>query len=568
MIHTPQSRPPDALTESTLLDAASVGLGVIAATLAGIAIAAKASLLTAAAGMSLGCFVGSLLARVNPEYERQSIWLQVTGMALLGLSAATFGGGLASPHALWLVFLPPITTLLLGRREGLAMMVLTLFAVVLLAWFGTRGSLPIPVQLGSRGHAFGAITVSVAAMTLFGATQMALSTVARRRRETRPPDDLPATNDAVLRAVSHELRTPMHGMLSTLEQLRQMRLDPDAREWIEMLHDSAAGLERLVEDLLDAAATGDDAAPGDDNAFDLHQLVQEVAAVFRPRAVQQGLSLDVRLDAGPGRWVRGDPVAVRKILVHLLANAVKFTQEGDIVLSVHVASTHSVFEIQDTGIGIAPDQLERIFLPFVQVDDRRRRRFGGSGLGLAVARSLARRVGGDLTVESQVGKGSVFRVDLPLEDATDTLVNRVQARRAERARRTLKVLVAEDDRINQMVIRAMLERVGHRVIIAENGREALRMAGQERFDVVLMDVMMPVLDGLETTRRLRASPNNGHLPILALTADPGDDNRRACTAAGMDAFIAKPVRLPQLEAELQRFAWGRTHQAAPMRAQA
>jgi PAS domain S-box-containing protein len=343
--------------------------------------------------------------------------------------------------------------------------------------------------------------------------------------------------------MSHEIRTPMTGVLGMLDHLAETALDDEQRDMVRLARSSAKGLLTILNDILDTSKLEAGSLKVEAIPFELSPLLDEVVALFRPRAEAAGVRLHLDVDAGAPRWVRGDPTRLRQILFNLVGNAVKFTREGEIALEVetHPRADEVSFRIRDTGIGIPPEALARLFERFAQVDDSTTRQFGGTGLGLSISKQLATLMGGDLEAESVEGAGSTFTLRIPLPPAEPRGPRAADADAPMRPA-ALRILLAEDVRVNQLVVTRLLERLGHTVAVASDGREALEIIQSEDFDVVLMDAHMPHLDGIETTRAIRALDRpQRQVPIVALTASAMVGDRERFLEAGMDAYASKPV---------------------------
>jgi CheY-like chemotaxis protein len=284
-------------------------------------------------------------------------------------------------------------------------------------------------------------------------------------------------------------------------------------------------------------------------------MIQSAASMVVGRARARDLELHVDLAGGLPEWVDGDELRLKQVLVNLLSNAVKFTERGGITLSVTPDAHGLVFSVKDTGIGISPEQIESLFKPFAQADVSTTRRFGGTGLGLSISHDLAALMGGGIEVRSQIGQGSEFILSLPLTAAASPdVVVKPEVSDGQRLR-GLRVLAAEDNEVNCLVLESMLEFEGAEVVFVSNGQEAvdaMQKSDAAGYHAVLMDVQMPVMDGLEATRRIEALQTG--VPVIGLTAHALEEERQRCRDAGMVAHVAKPVEIDELVAVLRRCA--------------
>ena len=349
--------------------------------------------------------------------------------------------------------------------------------------------------------------------------------------------------------ISHEVRTPLNAVLGLASALAHTALTPRQTEMLKLITGAGDALRRVLDDMLDLSKMQAGQFSLSLTPFDLRSDIETVVEMRRAVAEDKGLALDVAFTPSAQGQVIGDGVRITQIVSNLVSNAVKFTAEGRVSVRVDVRDDEGlVIEVEDTGMGFDAEAAQRLFKPFVQADDAISRQYGGTGLGLSICKSLAELMGGRITAESAPGEGSLFRVVLPVErvaaaEAASTPTE--EAASPEEATR-LRILAVEDNPANQMVVRCLLEPLGFEIVTADNGLEGVRRFEQEHFDMVLMDMQMPVMDGLDAMRRIRADEARlgaERTPIVMLTANTTEVHHLKAVQAGADHLVSKPVTL-------------------------
>lgn len=369
------------------------------------------------------------------------------------------------------------------------------------------------------------------------------------RAEIRRESAANRAKSAFLATMSHEVRTPLNGVLGMVELLGKSRLDRQQREWLETISNSGGMLLAILNDILDYSKIEAGRLELEAIVFDPVHLVRTVAATIRPLAEAKGIRFDVDLPDGLPARLCGDPAKLSQVLLNLLGNAVKFSERGYVRLKVtrglppREGWVRLAFDVADSGIGIEPAALDGLFEAFTQSDSSITRRFGGTGLGLAICKRIVEAMGGSISVESVPGEGSLFKVVL---DLAEEMADETEAALPDQP--PLAVLLAEDNEVNAAVAQGMLEGMGHLVSLAGDGSAAVGLARASDFDLVMMDLAMPGMDGISACRQIRAldHPTRSKVPIIALTANMADGAVRDCFAAGMTGFLGKPFTLEQL----------------------
>ncbi|MDG2523463.1 ATP-binding protein [Caulobacter segnis] len=455
---------------------------------------------------------GKLFAILQPAGGLLHIALHMHSAWRLFLAAAI-------PHLSYLLFLPLLSGVLSPRDDMLPMTAVTIAGVL----YST--------------HLFVAVRRTMATNA---ALRQALDQADAERLRA---EQASAAKSTFLATISHEIRTPMNAVVAAATLLQDDKLTPAQAEHVQMLSHSSEVLLGLLNDVLDLSKIESGKLVLEEVAIDLPAKLEASLHLWRGRAEAAGVTMSGDFADVPARIVT-DPLRFQQILSNLLSNAVKFTEAGSIELHAGRLTWPARLwvEVRDTGVGMTPEVAARIFDRFEQANPGTSRSYGGTGLGLSISRHLAEAMGGSLTVRSEPGAGSVFRLELPLVFGDEGAISAEHDEEvADGCLRQVNVLLAEDHPVNQKIVQLYLEPLGCRVTVAENGEEAVKIAAVQAFDVILMDMQMPVMDGIEATRRIRETGANLDTPILALTANALLEHRQQWLRVGVETFLTKPL---------------------------
>lgn len=384
------------------------------------------------------------------------------------------------------------------------------------------------------------------------------------RRAKELAEDAAATKASFLATMSHEIRTPLNGVIGTATLLSDTRLDETQQHYVITLKRSAEVLLSLINDILDFSKMDAGKVQLESTPFSLNVLLHDLDSMFHDQFQQKGLKAYYQLDPQLPEWLLGDEHRLRQVMINLIGNALKFTEQGGVFVRAQLLEQYDQdqslirFSVKDTGIGISPAAQARLFEAFTQADSSTTRQFGGTGLGLTISKKIVELMQGHLQVTSTEGKGSQFFFDIRLTKTDCPVTQAPSAAPISQADPHDKyLLLVEDNKINQLVAGKFLQKFGYQYDIAENGAQALERIQTKAYDAILMDCQMPVLDGFEATKRIRLLEQSSqrHVPIIGLTANALEGDREKCLACGMDDFTTKPIKIDELEAKLKQWCF-------------
>ncbi|MEX2131856.1 MAG: ATP-binding protein [Pseudohongiellaceae bacterium] len=470
----------------------------------------------------------------------------------------------------WLLPIAPIATLVSNRLSGTAWTLLCMASLWTFALLQNNGYVfefaqeltgDSPIYIAIEGSMI-LLMLSIATFVfrtaqtrteqmLTNAVEKLEVEVAERKLAEDEARRSEQNKSAFLAAMSHELRTPLNGVIGATKLLQDSHLSPGKEELVNIILESSESLLELSNNVLDLSSLDSGAVLLERIPVDIRELVNKTLVPLQFQAKKKGFNISCQFEDDLPHLIVGDPTRLRQILINLVGNAVKFTDKGEVTVVVDLAFERLRFRIKDTGVGIPKHAQATLFEPYVQADVETMRRYGGSGLGLAIVKKLVNAMGGKIMIQSVPLEGSTFTFFIPLEKATRVPITKAGA--TARTLNKLRLLVVDDNAVNRMVLARLLEKDQHDVVSVASGREALDYLSDHTVDAVLMDILMPGMDGVTTMKRIRAMDSDiSSVPVIAITANVKKDDAKIVLDSGMDGFVGKPFRYEELLVVLQK----------------
>lgn len=514
-------------------------------------------------GIALLLFTLPFVFKKTQNYNKISIIFPM--LAIVSAPPIVYyRGGLAAPQAIWFILFPIISFYYTGPKIGLRLTLTGLCSlIVLLTLHITGHKFPEVLPLPERQILHSAITVISIYLLISYLTwhyeKLNLDIQDKLIRSEQKALKANRTKDVFWANISHEIRTPLNGILGMTNLILDSRITPEQKELVEIIKDSAENLNIILSDVIDYSKIETNELEIEKRPFNLAQCLEQITQLFYHMAHEKNINISYSIDSDVPQGILTDESRLRQVLINLVANAVKFTEQGHVKILVERSNRKDTlnFYIEDTGIGIAKEKIERLFRPFTQVDDGLTRKYGGTGLGLVICKKILNLLGGDIKVESKMGVGSTFHFTLKVipikvgnhirsgfQDISQGLAKTIP----------LKVLIAEDNPVNRKLLTSLLSKNHIFPDSAENGLEAFELAKKNEYDLIFMDIQMPIMDGITATKKIIEFHKNKRPKIVAVTANVLQEDRDRCFEAGMDDFMAKPINNNILVSILERYS--------------